>query len=96
MPHSLRMNGDHAPSAEADCQGLNLSDVAEAIESKHRVRERLVRALARTELASSAPAGAFDAAAGELPPARSGLGLEGNPLGEYLLNCELRETPFRL
>ena len=69
--------------------------MAEAIESKHQVRERLVRALARAR----APAGAangrpFDSAGQEIPAPETGLGL--NPLGEYLLTCELNSRPFRV
>lgn len=74
-----------------------LLHTAEAVESKLRVRERLARALSREKVGrdTGTKPGA-DAASDELPPTRTGLGLEGNPLGEYLLNCELRATPFRI
>lgn len=74
--------------------------LAEAIESKHRVRERLVRALSRTESLSpeaprvAAAARAFDPASEEIAIPESDLEL--NPLGEYLLNCELQSRTFTL
>jgi hypothetical protein len=74
-----------------------LLHTAEAVESKLRVRERLARALSREKAVGDPQVSrGLDASGDELPPARSGLGVEGNPLGEYLLNCELRAVPFRL
>lgn len=69
--------------------------LAEAIESKHRVRERLVRALARVQAPAGEDSSRPFAPAGEeiaLPETELGL----NPLGEFLLNCELRNRSFKL
>ena len=75
----------------------HLLHTAEAVESKLRVRERLTRELSREKAAiDPRVAHGIDAAADKFPPMRTGLGVEGNPLGEYLLNCELRATPFRI
>lgn len=77
--------------------------MAEAMESKHRVRERLVRALARSARESidgsadgSAAGGSrpFDPALDEAPVPETVLEL--NPLGEYLLNCEISDRTFIL
>lgn len=74
-----------------------LLHTAEAVESKLRVRERLARALSREKVgADSSTEHGMDTTSDGPPPTRTGLGLEGNPLGEYLLNCELRATPFRI
>jgi hypothetical protein len=67
--------------------------LAEAIESKHRVRERLVRALARVP-ESGGVGRPFDPAGEELAVSEADLGL--NPLGEYLLNCELANRAFNI
>ena len=77
--------------------------LAEAIESKHRVRERLVRSLARAARATAqGPVGAdsrpFDPAHEEslIPETVPETVLELNPLGEYLLNCEISDRTFIL
>lgn len=67
--------------------------LAEAIESKHRVRERLVRALARVP-ESGENGRPFDPAGGEPVVSEAELGL--NPLGEYLLNCEIADRTYKL
>ncbi|MEY3143056.1 MAG: hypothetical protein RLY21_1549 [Planctomycetota bacterium] len=69
--------------------------LAEAIESKHRVRERLVRSLARVQAPAGAADGrAFDPASEEIAVPETDLGL--NPLGEYLLTCELNNRSFTI
>lgn len=69
--------------------------LAEAIESKHRVRERLGRALARAQAPSDASsARPFDPAGEEIAVPETDLEL--NPLGEYLLNCELQSRSFTI
>lgn len=74
----------------------SIAYLAEAIEGKHRVRERLVRALVRASKCAAAAQGAraFDPADADMPMPDDGHGLERNPLGEYLLNCELQKRPF--
>ena len=85
------------PSDDAGEGTPQLLHRAEAVESKLRVRERLTRALSREKIAGDSQGSrGLDLSADELPPMRTGLGLEGNPLGEYLLNCELRAIPFRI
>jgi hypothetical protein len=82
-----------APPAESG-DAARLEHIAEAIEGKHRVRERLVRALARASDPRRAPdARPFDPASEDLVEPTSGFGVEGNPLGEYLLNYELQRRP---
>jgi hypothetical protein len=106
LPDALQLRQIPAQSVESGGNAARATPVgrasrvlvhsAEAIESKHRVRERLLRALSRSSSEASGDADALDRTNGGLPPVRTGLGLEANPLGEYLLNCELRATPFRL
>lgn len=90
-----------ARSQQVDAEGgaPSIVHLAEAIESKHRVRERLVRALSR---AAGLTAGGncptdsrpFDPALDEASAPETALEL--NPLGEYLLNCEIRDRAFIL
>lgn len=90
-----------APSQQVDAEDAapSIVHLAEAIESKHRVRERLVRALSRAGggaehgrmAADSRP---FDPSLDEASVPETELEL--NPLGEYLLNCEIRNRAFIL
>ena len=83
------------PPAEDGAEAPSIVHLAEAIESKHRVRERLVRALARApQSAGEKAVRAFDPADGEASAPEAELEL--NPLGEYLLNCELQSRSFML
>jgi hypothetical protein len=101
-PPATPLNSTPRPQAEPAPPGEILQDtasiahLAEAIEGKHRVRERLVRALARASKSADAEQGAraFDPADADMPMSDDGHGLERNPLGEYLLNCELQKRPF--
>lgn len=86
---------NRSPQAEPGGGAPSIVHLAEAIEGKHRVRERLVRALARAH-APEGPVGGrlFEPECEEIAPPETELGL--NPLGEYLLTCELRDRAFRL
>jgi hypothetical protein len=86
---------NHSPQAESGGGASSIVHLAEAIEGKHRVRERLVRVLARVH----APEGErerlpFEANVEAFTPPEPELGL--NPLGEYLLTGELHDGSFRL
>jgi len=86
---------DRSPQADIGGETPSIAHLAEAIESKHQVRERLVRALVRARASAGAASGRpFDSAGQEIPAPETNLGL--NPLGEYLLNCELNSRPFRV
>ena len=89
----------HWPPADEGAEAPSIAHLAEAIEGKHRVRERLVRALARVPAHGTEPgARPFDPASGEvaLPENDLELDLALNPLGEYLLNCELQSRSFTI
>lgn len=97
-------------------EAASIAYLAEAMESKHRVRQRLARVLARSVEGSAVghpivgdalvgqsvvgnddgDARGFDPDAEHSPVPSPGMSLEGNPLGEYLLNCELQRRPFTL
>ncbi|MCX5651461.1 MAG: hypothetical protein NTU45_08760 [Planctomycetota bacterium] len=82
------------PPDDAGGEAASTAHLAEAIESKHRVRERLGRALARFQVPPGAADGRpFDPSGEEISAPEIDIGL--NPLGEYLLNCELNSRPFR-
>jgi len=94
---------DPSPQVDAEAWKPTFVHLAEAMESKHRVRERLVRALARSARESVDRSADGSAAAGSRPfdPALDEAMapetvLELNPLGEYLLNCEISDRTFIL
>ena len=85
------------PSEGDAPEAASIANLAEAMESKHRVRKRLARVLSRAvAVDGGCDAQRFDPDGEHSPIPSPGMSLEGNPLGEYLLNCELHRRPFTL